>query len=320
MLWDLVKIFKVGALPTAGLAGTPWLQMRRVVILGAGGQLGTELVTALRGFQLVPLVHKDLDVNDPERVRCRLGDLRPQVVINASAFVKVDACEELVREAFAVNAVAPYHLARLSVEFDFTLVHFSTDYVFDGRARRPYREDATPNPLNVYGASKLAGEQLIRLCRGRFFIVRTAGLYGRAGARAKGGNFVETILRLAESGTPVRVVDDQITTPTSTSDLAAAVAALIEHEAESSVSYGTYHVTNAGQCSWYEFAREICALARLSVAVQPISSAEFNAKAARPAYSVLDNSRWGEAGFEKLRPWQDALADYLRVRRSGARW
>ena len=286
--------------------------MRHVAVTGANGQLGTDLRKALGAFKVTGLTHADLDVCDVEGARRRLGDLRPDVVINTSAFHKVDVCEDEPGQSFAVNATGAYHLARLAAAMDFTLVHFSSDYVFDGRATRPYTEDDVPNPISVYGTSKVAGEHLVRNFCPRHFVIRTTGLYGLAGASGKGGNFVETMIRLGKSGNPVRVVNDQVMTPTATADLAGAIAQLLQRESRDGVAYGLYHVTSAGQCSWYEFAKTIFALSGLAADLSPITSAESGRTARRPAFSVLDNGKWVRAGFQELRPWRAALTEYLR--------
>jgi dTDP-4-dehydrorhamnose reductase len=233
-------------------------------------------------------------------------------VINTSAFHKVDVCEDEPAASFAVNSTGAYNLARLAAELDFTLVHFSSDYVFDGGARAPYAEDDLANPISVYGTSKLAGENLVRAFCPRHFVIRSTGLYGVAGASGKGGNFVETMIRLGTAG-PVRVVDDQVMTPTATADLARAVAALLA--AEPGVAYGLYHVTSAGQCSWHFFAKTIFELCGMNVDLTPISTAQSGSKARRPAFSVLGHGKWKAAGFAELRPWREALTDYLRAKR-----
>jgi dTDP-4-dehydrorhamnose reductase len=286
--------------------------MPHVVLLGAKGQLGTDLREALRGARLTSLAHADLDVCDTARARELLGALRPDVLINTTAFHKVDICEDEPAMSFAVNATAVYGLALLACDLGSTFIHFSSDYVFDGRARSPYPEDALPGPLNVYGVSKLAGEYLVRRFCPRHYVIRTTGLYGLAGASGKGGNFVETMIRLGKSGNPVRVVANQVVTPTATADLATAIAALIERDGR--VPYGLYHVTSAGQCSWYEFARTIFELCGMQVDLRPITTAESGAKATRPAFSVLDHTRWMQAGLQELRPWREALRDYLRAK------
>ncbi len=287
--------------------------MRHVVIIGARGQLGTDLQPALADARVSALTRAELDVGDPSRAAATLAELEPDVVINTSAFHQVDVCESEPAAAFAVNAVGAYHLARLAGELDFTLVHFSTDYVFDGRRGTPYRERDAAEPLSIYGISKLAGERLVCTFAPRHFVIRTTGLYGVAGASGKGGNFVETMLRLAAAG-PVRVVDDQVMTPTATADLALAVATLLRREGEGDVPYGIYHITNAGQCSWYVFAKAIFARCGMAADLTPITQAESSAKARRPPFSVLDHGKWMAAGFAELRPWPEALGDYLRAK------
>jgi dTDP-4-dehydrorhamnose reductase len=287
--------------------------MRHVVIIGSKGQLGTDLQSALTDFRVTGLAHADLDVCDLERARTVLGELKPDAVVNTSAYHKVDFCEETPNETFAVNATGAYHLAQLAAQLDFTLVHFSSDYVFDGLSRVPYRETDRALPRSVYGASKLAGENLVAAFCPRHFVIRSTGLYGVAGASGKGGNFVETMIRLGKAG-PVRVVDDQVMTPTATADLATAVAALLERDGQPGLAYGLYHITSAGQCSWYFFAKTIFELCGMDVDLTPITSAESGAKAQRPAFSVLDHGKWMTSGFAELRPWREALGDYLRAK------
>jgi dTDP-4-dehydrorhamnose reductase len=285
-----------------------------VAVIGGNGQLGTDLRGALKGFAVTPLAHAELDVCNAEQARSVLADLGPDVVINTSAFHKVDVCEDEPEASFAVNATGAYNLARLGAEMGFTLVHFSSDYVFDGRTKSPRKETDLAVPISVYGTSKLAGECLVRGFCPRHFVIRTTGLYGVAGASGKGGNFVETMIRLGKSGNPVRVVNDQVMTPTATADLAAAMASLLDREASNGVEYGLYHVTSAGECSWYEFARTIFELSGMHVDLSPITTAESGSKAKRPAYSVLDHGKWIAAGFRELRPWREGLIDYLRAK------
>lgn len=287
--------------------------MRHVVIIGSKGQLGTDLQPALSGWKISGLTHAECDVTDAEGTRAALAALGPDVVINTSAYHKVDICEDTPVESFAVNATGAYNLARLAAELDFTLVHFSTDYVFRGDGSVPCRETDPCEPISVYGASKLAGEKLVAAYAPRHFIIRSTGLYGVAGASGKGGNFVETMIRLGKQG-PVRVVDDQVMTPTATADLAAAVVALLDREGTAQVPYGLYHVTSGGQCSWFFFAKTIFELCGMDVSLSPITTAESGSKARRPAFSVLDHGKWMQAGFSELRPWRAALSDYLKAK------
>ncbi|MEM1867999.1 MAG: dTDP-4-dehydrorhamnose reductase [Thermosphaera sp.] len=275
-------------------------------MIGANGQLGTDLVKVLNNWDLVPLTHAELDICDFVRARKVLTELRPDVVINTAAFNRVDDAEAQPEKAFWVNTYAVRNLAQVCADLDCTLMHISTDYVFGGEKRTPYTEDDPPNPLNVYGVSKLAGEYFVRNICPKHFIVRTSGLYGVAGSSGKGGNFVETMVRLAKEGKPIRVVTDQVLTPTYTKDLAQKIKELLTTEA-----YGLYHITNSGQCSWYEFARRIFELLGIKPDFGPTTSAEFRAKARRPAYSVLAHERLKELGLDDLRPWPEALKAYL---------
>lgn len=283
----------------------------RVMILGAGGQLATALIAALDGEQVLALTHAEADIRDAGEVERHARMFRPDLLVNAAAFHRVDVCEDAVAESFLINAIAVRGLARAASETGATLVHFSTDYVFDGARSEPYRETDPPNPLSIYAMSKLAGEQIVQRYANPYFLIRTCGVYGpsEGGKAGKGGNFVEAMLRLARTGGPIRVVSDQVVTPTSAKDVAEAMVPLFR-----SRHYGLYHITNAGQCSWFDFAKEIFRLAGVQPNLQPVTSAEFRAKARRPPYSVLDNAALRQAGLPALRPWQEALADYLNHR------
>jgi len=283
----------------------------RVVVIGANGQLGTDLVKVLSDWDLVPLSHADLDICDFVYTRKVLEDAKPGIVINAAAFTRVDDCEEEVSKAFWVNGFAVRNLAEVCRDINCVLMHISTDYVFDGMKKAPYTENDPPNPLNVYGVSKLTGEFFVRNICPKHFIVRTSGLYGVAGSSGKGGNFVEMMIRLAKEGKPIRVVNDQVLTPTYTKDLAEKIKELLQTEA-----YGLYHITNSGQCSWYEFASKIFELLGMKPDFGPTTSAEFGAKAKRPAYSVLAGERLQQLGLDYVRPWWQALAAYLTERGS----
>ncbi len=286
----------------------------KVVIIGANGQLGTDLcrVLAAQSFSVVPLTHRDVDVSDSAQVDRVLSSIHADVVISTAAFHKVEECEKQPAQSFAVNAVGPRNLALACRPKNAVLVHFSTDYVFDGAQRRPYTESDLPRPLNVYGVSKLAGEHMLGLTWDRCFVIRTCGLYGVAGSAGKGGNFVETMLKKASEGAPIRVVDDQVLTPTFTGHLAEAVSQLIRTEA-----YGLYHVSEEGQCSWYEFARKIFELEKLPVNLKPVSSREFASPVQRPAYSVLSKQKLRGLGLS-MPSWDDGLSRYLSARRDTA--
>lgn len=283
-----------------------------IALIGAGGQLGQDLQKLLPKKSLRAFCRPELDVLDFARVREILVPLSPSIVINTTAFNRVDDCEREVASAFSVNAFAVRNLAEVCRELGCPLVHFSTDYVFDGLKGTPYMEEDPPRPLSIYGASKLLGESLIRATWEQHFIVRTSALFGISGSSGKGGNFVETMLRLARDKKPIRVVSNQVTSPTFTGDLAAAALKFIE-----GIPFGTYHLTNNGSTSWLDFARAIFKAAGLSPNLSPISSRDFGAPARRPAYSVLENQRWKGLGFKPLAPWEEGLKRYLERRVRG---
>jgi dTDP-4-dehydrorhamnose reductase len=281
----------------------------KVMLIGAGGQLGSDLVKILPKETTVPLTHREIEITDSRSVELAFERHRPDIVINTAAFHRVDDCETRVELAFQVNAFAVRGLAQACRRFGAALVHFSTDYVFAGDKTEPYVETDRPGPQNVYAASKLAGEHLAAATLPRHFLIRTCGLYGQGGSRSKGGNFVETMLRLAAAGKPLRVVSDQVATPTYTADLAHKVCQLISTE-----TYGLYHITNEGSCSWFEFARVILELAEVKADLVPVSSEAFRAPARRPAYSVLRNQRLKALGLDDLPAWEDGLQRYLAAR------
>ena len=273
----------------------------RILVTGANGVLGTDLVQQLSAHKLIALTQDDLDITDRAATMTIVNEHRPEVIINAAAFTNVDRCEDAIDDAYKVNALGPRNLAIAASAVGASLVHVSTDYVFSGDQPDARREYDETRPVSIYGKSKLAGEIAVRQHNANHFIVRTAWLYGFAG-----NNFVTTMLRLARERGEVSVVDDQIGSPTYTVDLAKAIAHLLGTNA-----YGTYHLSNAGVCSWYEFAKAIFALSKLDVNVNPITSDQLTRKAKRPSYSVLDNQMWRLQGFAALRDYQEALADYL---------
>jgi dTDP-4-dehydrorhamnose reductase len=281
------------------------------LLIGANGQLGSELRQAFSDYDLVPLTHAELELTNPAQVRETLSKYRPDLILNTAAYHRVDECEDYPERAFAVNAIAVRDLAIAAKEIGATLVHFSTDYVFGGQQRIPYREVDTPQPLSVYATSKLTGEYFVKAVLERHYLIRTCGLYGMAGSQSKAGNFVETMLRLAADGREIRVVGDQIVTPTSAKDLAHKVRQLVETGA-----YGLYHITNNGECSWYQFAQAILELSGVRLHLTETTSAAYGARAARPAYSVLDNANLRSLGLDDLRQWRDALEAYLKDRAS----
>jgi len=286
-----------------------------IVITGARGQLGRALVERLAAREPTALDHRALDVTDADAVTKTIDEIRPEVVINASAYNRVDDAETHAEDAFRANALAPWLLARASARHGALLVHFSTDYVFAGDARAPYSERDAAAPQSVYGASKLAGERLAA-ANPAHMVLRTAGLYGELGGGGKGRNFVDTMMRLGAERSSIRVVTDQRLAPTSAADLAAKTVELVLRwvSTRSADLCGLYHVTNAGECSWFELARETLRLAGSSAVVEPVTTAEYGARAARPAYSVLAREHLARLGLDDLRPWPEALADYVRSR------
>ena len=282
----------------------------RVVVIGSSGQLGSDLVKALPPHEVAPLTHADLEVTDAEAVRAVLAGHGPQVVVNTAAFHKVEVCEREPLRAFEVNGLGARNLALACRDLDCPLVHLSTDYVFDGAKRTPYLESDAPRPVNAYGISKLAGEHFLRCLWDQHTIVRASGLFGAAGSSGKGGNFVETMLRVAREQGQATVVADLVFSPTYTVDLARAIVRLIEAGLR-----GVVHITNTGECSWHDFAAEIFRQVGLDVTLRPTTASEMGAEVARPPYSVLGHGALAAAGLEPMRPWQEALTDYLREKR-----
>lgn len=282
-----------------------------ILLIGANGQLGSDLTKTLTDVDLAPLTHWDVDICEPVGLRETLRRHAPDVVINTAAYHKVDECEINVEKTFAVNTHGVRNLALACKEQDCALLHMSTDYVFgsDTERRTPYTETDPPSPINVYGIAKLAGEYFVRYILDRYWIVRSQWLYGVAGASGKGGNFVELMLRLAREGRDIKVVDDQVGSPTYTVDLARKITQLIKTE-----HYGLYHITNRGACTWYQFACKIWDLSGLSPNAEPTTTAAFGAVATRPAYSVMDNKALRAIGLDDMRSWEEALGDYLEER------
>lgn len=279
-----------------------------ILVTGARGMLGRDLVSVLRRHlppaEIFALGREELDITDEGAVRERVDEVRPAVIINCAAYTDVDGCEAERERAFLVNARGPELLARAASRAGALLLHISTDFVFDGAKGAPYREDDPPRPISAYGESKLAGEEAVRGLAPEHLIVRTAWLYGRHGA-----NFVETILRLADRQDELRVVTDQVGSPTWTVELASAVVALLRAGAR-----GTYHAAGRGWCTRYEWAGEILRLAGMERTLVPVTTEEFPRPARRPANSALDCGKLRrEVGF-RFCPWHRGLARYLRSR------
>jgi len=283
------------------------MNTQKILILGAGGMLARALAEALRarGTELVALDRAACDITRSEDVVSTLDRHRPTAVINCSAYTNVDLCEKNPEQANAVNGTGPGNLADACGRFGSTLVHFSTDYVFDGSPRRPLRPEDPTGPASAYGISKLRGEQLIQKNPPpRWLIIRTAWLYGPGG-----NNFVETMLKVARAGKPLRVVNDQVGCPTNTHDLAAATLELLDRNASD-----VWHISNTGKTTWFDFARAIFEEYGLSPDLQPITSADWKTmkpdSAPRPAYSVLDTTAYANLAGKPMPDWRAALRKY----------
>jgi len=286
----------------------------RVLLIGHRGQLGSDLRRVFAGEDLMLATQEQIRVEDAAQVDAIVAQAKPDLILNCAAFHRVDDCEDGAERAFEVNVFGVRNLALAAARTGAVLVHFSTDYVFDGPRRTPYAETDLPCPRCHYGVSKLAGEFLLQSMWPKHFIFRVSGLYGYAGSREKGTNFVEMMIGLARQGKPIRVVDDQVLTPTSTMDVARAVRLIAGTDC-----YGLYHLTNAGECSWHEFAQAIFACANLRPDVTPVTSDAFPTRAKRPNYSVLDNRRLRDSGFSDLPHWREALGCYIGGRAAAGR-
>lgn len=272
----------------------------RILVTGAQGQLGRAIAHQGSEHELFLLGREQLDITQESAVQALFCNVKPEAVVHCAAYTNVDGAESDPEGAFKVNAIGSQNVAAACLELGARLVHISTDYVFDGEAIKSYREFDRVNPQSVYGTTKWQGEELVRQILGRHYILRTAWLYG------DGNNFVRTMLRLADEQPFLKVVHDQIGSPTSTADLARAIFRLLQSDA-----YGTYHATCQGQCSWYEFAQEIFLQAGRKIEVRPVTTADFPRPARRPAHSVLDNYMLRMTVGDPMRPWQQALQDYL---------
>lgn len=276
----------------------------KVLITGCAGQLGHDVAQLLssKGVAHLAADKADFDLTNPDSVKGFVQAYSPDTVIHCAAYTAVDKAEENSADCYAVNVLGTKNLTDACRNLDVKFVYISTDYVFDGEADKPYETDAPTNPQSVYGTTKLAGENAVRRFTAKHFIIRTAWVFGK-----NGSNFVRTMLRLGKERDIISVVCDQFGSPTYTKDLARLICDMIETD-----SYGTYHATNEGYCSWAEFAAEIMKQAELDTVVKPITSAEYPAKAKRPMNSRLSKKKLVENGFAPLPDWQDALGRFLR--------
>ena len=276
----------------------------KILITGSNGMLGHDLQEVLKDkHDLILTTSKTLDITDEQHTIDFICDANPDIVINSAAYTDVDGCEENQDIAYAVNGDGVRNLALACKQVDCPLVHVSTDYVFNGKSDRPWVEDDEIGPISVYGKSKRKGEEAILEILDKYFIVRTAWLYG-----INGKNFPKTMLELAKNHSEITVVYDEVGTPTYTPDLAYGISQLIESD-----FYGIYHLTNSGNCSWCEFARYIFEVAEMDVKVIPVTASEFARAAPRPSYSVLENKNWVKNGFEPLRSYKEAIKEYIEL-------
>jgi len=283
----------------------------KIAVIGAEGQVGRDACAEFErdGDEVHGLNHAQLEIGSLDSVQAVLSQIKPDVVVNTAAFHQVEHCELEPAKAFAINACGARNVAKVAATVDALLIHISTDYVFDGGKSTPYEETDLPRPLNAYGNSKLAGEYFVRSLSPRHFVLRTSALYGKHPCRAKGGlNFVELMCKLAREGKEIKVVDSEFVTPTATADLAKQIV-----EWSRCDSFGLYHATAEGSCSWYEFAREIFALTATEARLTIANAADFPSKVPRPHYSVLENKGLKSISRSVFRPWKQGLRDYLTV-------
>jgi dTDP-4-dehydrorhamnose reductase len=283
----------------------------KILLIGPSGQVGSALLAMQASLgEVVPVDHAELDLANPDSIHRVLHRVSPRVIINAAAYTAVDQAEREEAFAFRINAEGPAALARAALELDALLVHFSTDYVYDGDKPAPYVESDRPNPQNAYGRSKLAGDQAIEASGCRHLIFRTSWVYA-----ATGKNFLLTMLRLAREGKPLRVVDDQFGAPTSNLMIARAVVSAVQTALDDGSLQGLYHMTAAGRTSWYDFARAIFRASDAAVELRPISSTEYRAMARRPRNSVLDNGKLAAQMQIRMPSWKQGLQEVLHALR-----
>jgi dTDP-4-dehydrorhamnose reductase len=277
----------------------------KVLVTGAKGQLGYDVVERLKELNIehIGVDKDDFDLTNEHQTKEFILNYKPDVVIHCAAYTAVDKAEDEREICYAVNVLGTKYIAETCREIDAKMVYISTDYVFDGEKEEPYDEDDKPNPINYYGYTKYLGEEEVKKNLQKYFIVRTSWVFGK-----NGNNFVKTMLRLGQEKREIKVVCDQVGSPTYSYDLARLLCDMIQTD-----KYGTYHATNEGYCSWYEFACEIFKIAGMDVKVIPIKSEEYPAKARRPKNSRMSKEKLKNEDFNMLRSWQDAIIDYLRV-------
>ena len=281
----------------------------KIGVIGSNGQLGSDICIEFekKGHAILHLNHDRIEIGDIDSVASILRELKPDIIINTAAMHNLDNCEKNPVKSFVVNGLGAQNLSLVSREIDSVLIHISTDYVFDGKKRQPYIEDDIPLPLNVYGNTKLSGEHFIRSIADKYFILRVSGLYGKNPCRAKGGmNFVKLMLKLTKDRDEIRVVDDEILTPTYTLDVAEQVVELVKTD-----NYGLFHSTAQGSCSWYTFAAKIFEYTSSKVSLSVANPNEFPSEVKRPKYSVLENNVLQSLQIDIMPQWEEGLKKYL---------
>ncbi len=287
------------------------MSSKKVVVFGSGGQLGVELVGVFNehGYVVTGFERHSVDISDAARVERVLAQIDPCLVLNAAAYNQVDVAEQEPAAAYNANALAVRNLAMACRQIDAQLVHYSTDYVFDGTAGRPYTEEDRPHPLGAYAVSKFAGELYARAYLEKPLIIRTSGVFGPGGLRTARGNFIETMLRLAAANQPIRAVEDHVASPTYAPALASRTLQLIEKNQS-----GVFHAGGGTPISWFDYARMIFRVAGLEPRLQPANDREYRTAARRPKYSALSNAKMDSAGVEPMPPLEHAIREYLQAR------
>ncbi|MGG3799035.1 dTDP-4-dehydrorhamnose reductase [Metabacillus fastidiosus] len=277
--------------------------MSKLLITGAGGQLGKEALEMFGklNVQVIGCNKSQLDITNYEQVEEVVNSLKPNIILNCAAYTNVDQAEDNVHHAFLINAIGARNLAIVTDIVGAKIIHISTDYVFAGTKNKPYNEFDMPDPQTIYGKSKLAGEEFIKNFNKKHFIIRTSWLYGKYG-----NNFVKTMLKLSQESSEINVVNDQLGSPTLTTDLLISISDLMQTS-----YYGTYHVSNAGQCSWYDFAKEIFLIRGNDTKVSGICSENYPTRAVRPKYSVMDHMGIQLNNLKEMRSWKEALEEFL---------
>jgi len=280
----------------------------KVAVIGANGQLGTDLQEVLStGHDVIGLNHSDIEITEIDSVRNVLSTIKPGIVLNTAAYHIVPEAEKFAEKAFQINGIGALNLAKVCQDLNARLVHYSTDYVFDGKKQKPYTEDDRPNPLSVYANTKLSGEYFALNYCDTSYVIRVSGIYGKVPCRAKGGNFITTMIKLANEKPEVRVVNDEILTPTPTYHIAKNTAALIMTD-----SFGLYHMSCEGEVSWYEFAKVIWDTLQLQTPLYAASVKDFPLVVKRPFYSVLENKNLNKLGINQMPQWKEALIQFLK--------